>query len=270
MCNFSCHTLPFLSKFHSCFPSVSPAGWLFLSSGQQHHQVFPFTVANAKAPFRTLLTITRCFASWPWMLKVSAKALKYFMLCVLKSRKDWVFWGTIWIGLWKDGNFPLCSNVLRWCDSYTHKHTQEHISMHDWLGPWQQDGYVSFNKAHQHNKAGLLQWLKHCLFSFYVLSISMIHIFRKKKYSLGTTFGWQVINKKCFAQSTGSGSLWCWINMADLVLATAAKVVCAQRPNTRTHWPGDLLRHGGSVRGRSQQVVQTAVGPIVGGWFQSQ
>lgn len=57
-----------------------------------------------------------------------------------------------------------------------------------------------------------------------------------------------------------------WL-MAHLVLATAAQVICAQRPNTRAHWPGDLLWHSGSVGGCFQQVVQTAVGPVIGGWF---
>lgn len=58
--------------------------------------------------------------------------------------------------------------------------------------------------------------------------------------------------------------------MADLVLAAAAQVVCSQRSDTRAHRPGDLLRYGGSVGGGSQQVVQTAMGSVVGSWFQTQ
>lgn len=58
--------------------------------------------------------------------------------------------------------------------------------------------------------------------------------------------------------------------MADLVLATAAQIVGAQGAGAGAHGPGDLLGHGGPVAGQPQQVVQAAVGPVIGGWFQSQ
>lgn len=71
------------------------------------------------------------------------------------------------------------------CNSFTHKHTEEHISMHDWLGPWQQHGYISF-KEHQHDKAALLQWLKHYLFIFFFMFYQYSWY---KFFSLGKMFG---------------------------------------------------------------------------------
>lgn len=73
------------------------------------------------------------------------------------------------------------------------------------------------------------------------------------------------------APSTG-----CWAQVclrliaADLVFAAAAQVVCACRNEARGGWPGELLRHGGSVGRGSQQVVQAAVGSVVWSWFQTQ
>lgn len=58
--------------------------------------------------------------------------------------------------------------------------------------------------------------------------------------------------------------------MADLVVAAAAQVVCPSGNQAGGCRPGELLWHGGSVGGASQQVVQTAVGPVIGSWFQTQ
>ena len=58
--------------------------------------------------------------------------------------------------------------------------------------------------------------------------------------------------------------------MADLVIAGAAQVVCYRGNGAGQRRPGDLLGHGGPVDGAPQQVVQAAVGPVVGGGLQTQ
>lgn len=55
---------------------------------------------------------------------------------------------------------------------------------------------------------------------------------------------------------------------ADLVMVTAAaQVIHGYRNQTRDCRSRDLLWHGGSIKGGPQQVVQTAMGSIIGGWF---
>lgn len=91
------------------------------------------------------------------------------------------------------------------------------------------------------------------IFYFYVICMEAKHI--------GCILRFQAT-----VQSINPCGINVWL-VAHLVLTTAAQVICAQGGHSRAHWPGDLVRHRGSVAGGSQQVVQTAVGSIIGGWF---
>ena len=57
---------------------------------------------------------------------------------------------------------------------------------------------------------------------------------------------------------------------ADLVVAGAAQVVCYRGNGGWRRRPGHLLGHGGPEDWAPQQVVQAAVGPVVGGRLQTQ
>lgn len=81
---------------------------------------------------------------------------------------------------------------------------------------------------------------------------------------------WQA-NLYSIQQSIRSWSQVCnWVIMADLFITVASQIICSCRTKTRGCWPGNLLWHGGSVGRASQQVVQTAMGSIIGGRFQTQ